>query len=143
MSHAFQDVAAIRARAKSSLKTQTGMVQRWFVNKYKLPVTHETYGARSEPEWLEEMYVDLYVEQEQAMFNLKELDQTQMAAKAQEAERRRLTAELQRLAQVLDEAPPTIITDTVLDDMDAAVARGDQVDLNSLLPKGWKPPPDT
>lgn len=117
-------------------------MKRWFVRKYRLPVTHDAYTSLPEGEWLEEMYADLYAEKEQAVYSLKSLTESGLPAKAQEAERRRLHAEVARLASLLDEPMPSVMSDPVIDDIEARMARGEtDIDLSALLPKGWKPPP--
>lgn len=111
------------------------------MRKYQLPTTHPCFTAASEGEWLEEMYGDLYSDQEQALYALKKLDESGLPPKAQEAERRRLHDELQRLSEALGEAMPVRLADTVLDDIETRMARGEtDIDLNALLPKGWTPP---
>lgn len=138
----FAGEEAAKKRAKLSLETNAGMLRRWFVRKYGLPTTHEAYTAQSDGEWLEELYADLYAEQKQVLYNLEHLSASGAAPKEQEAERRKLTADLQRIATALGEAAPGVVCDPVLDDIEARMARGEtDIDLSALLPKGWKPPP--
>lgn len=136
----FSDAASIRARAKAGMLTQSAVIRRYFGNKYSLPCTHPTFLAQSEAEWLEEMYADLYAEHRQAVDALGQLDSLIMDPKAQQQERTRLMNAIKRLSKTLDEATPEIVTDPLLDSYDAKLQAGEDVDLQALLPKNWKPP---
>lgn len=118
------------------------MLKRWFTRKYGLPATHTAYTCLSEGEWLEELYADLYADQEQALYALQNLGSSGASPKEQEAERRKLNADLARIAAGLGEAAPASASDPLLDDIEARMARGEtDIDLSALMPKGWKPPP--
>ena len=136
----FTDEATLRALAKASLTDPSEVVGRYFVRKYQLPVTHDAYLRRSEAEWCIEMYADLYAELQQAQYAYEHLGDGGLPAKAQEAERRRLTAEMKRLSDALGEPMPTVLQDPVLDAFEQQLAQGEDVDMSALLPKGWKPP---
>lgn len=111
---------------------------RWFTQKYALPTTHDAFLRRSEAEWLEEMYIDIYYEQAAAIEALKQVDKLHLQPRDQETERGRLRGEISRLADVLQEPLPSAASYQQLDDIDRRLAAGEDVDLSALLPKGMK-----
>ena len=109
------------------------------MHKYGLPATHATYLDRSAAEWLEEMYEDLYLERDAHLDGLEALGGMQMDAKARTQQRTRLVEQLRRVCLRLDESMPDQVRDDVLDTFDAKIAAGEDVDLQQLMPKNWRP----
>ena len=110
------------------------------MRKYSLPPTHSTFLDRSSAEWLEEMYEDLYLERAALLEAVELLGGMNMDAKARNQERTRLTHELKRVSGQLGEQMPDEVRDDVLDDFDAKITAGEDVDLQQLMPKNWRPP---
>lgn len=96
--------------------------------------------AQSDAEWLQELYEDLYAEREQTLADLKALDAGYLSGQALSQRRNQLMAALRRIAESLEEAMPDAVRDDVLDQFDEQIKAGETVDLQSLLPKGWRPP---
>jgi hypothetical protein len=61
----FGSVSQLKQRAKSSHLSGELLLKRWFVNKYKLPPSHELFTGQSEAELMQEFYEDLWVRRDE------------------------------------------------------------------------------
>lgn len=108
------------------------------MRKYKLPTSHACFVDRSYAEWVDEMYADLYIEREQAIFAQGDVKNSGLKSEAFTAEVRRLNAEVDRLNQALGDRGEQDTLDPLADAFEDRMAQGESdLNLDALLPKGY------
>lgn len=124
--------------AKESFASGRDGLARWFTGKYKLPTNDALFQQRSQAEMLQEMYSDLLHERASTRAQIASIDSSSLPPMAKNREKRSLFARLNALNDSLGE--PREADDPLLDEMESALQRGEELDLERLRPKP-KPKP--
>ena len=119
----FSDPKLIKRAAERNVQTTFAQLKRWWVQKYKLPSSHDLFQNQSMPELLLEWYEDLYDEKLDLETSLQE-------GMGDDADTMRRLAEIQKTL-----GDDNIVTtgDPLVDHWEAELRAGRTPDLDMTL----------
>jgi hypothetical protein len=127
-SAAFTDEQRILKKAKEEFDSGQDALARWFVGKYKLPTNHSLYQNRTQADMMLEMYSDLLYDRASLRAQISHIDASGLQPVVKTKEKAALFARLNALNDSLGE--PRESDDALIDSFEAALERGEDVDLS-------------